>query len=75
MFKTTLHNVMRTILLQKPDMPASTSFLVEEIAKRGLYERKDGAAARTREINARARNYTELFEFTEPDIIKLKGNL
>ena len=57
---------MRTILLQQPDMAASTSFLAEEIAKRGLYERKDGEVARARQINARARNYAELFEFTEP---------
>jgi hypothetical protein len=57
MFKSTLHDAMRTVLLEQPDLSASTSFLAEEIAKRGLYERKDGTSARARQINARARNY------------------
>src|ERR1700761_2697263 len=72
MFKSTLHDAMQTILLQQPDRTASTSLLAEEIAKSGLYERKDGDAARAQQINARARHYPEIFEFSEPGIIRLK---
>src|SRR2546429_7977831 len=42
MFQRTLHEAMRIVLLQQPEHEAPTSLLADEIAKRGLYERKDG---------------------------------
>ena len=56
---------MRTILLQQPDMAASTSFLAEEIAKRGLYERKDGEVARARRTQREGQKLCKV-KFTEP---------
>ena len=71
MFKITLHDAIRTVLAEYPERTATTSAISEEISKRGLYERWDGEAARARQINARARQYPELFEFVEPGMVRL----
>ncbi len=55
LFQNTLHDAMRTVLLQHPERKATTSELSDEIAKRNLYHRKDGETARASQINARRR--------------------
>jgi hypothetical protein len=74
MFKMTLHDAMRIVLAECPEHKATTSSISEEISKRGLYERKDGQAARATQINARARQYPEMFEFAEPGVVRLVSN-
>jgi hypothetical protein len=44
------------------------------INQRQLYKRKDGDAARAKQINARVRQYPELFQFIEPGIVGLASN-
>jgi len=64
---------MRTVLLEQPERKATTSELSEEIAKCGLYRRKDGEAARASQINARARKYPRLFIIAN-NVIELASN-
>lgn len=72
MFDGTLHKAMEVILLERDQYSATTLDLSIEIERRGLYARKDGEAARAKQINARARKYPELFESSEPGIVRLK---
>ena len=74
MFGRTLHEAMKTVLLQQPDMIASTSAIAAEIARAGLYRRKDGKTPKKNQIGARARKYPELFAFIAPQTIRLIGN-
>src|ERR1035438_121890 len=71
MFDGTLHKAMRIILLECESYTATTQELSVEIERRGLYIRKDGNAARARQINARVRQYPELFEFTSHGVVRL----
>jgi hypothetical protein len=71
MFGSTLHEAMKTVLLQQPDMVASTSTIAAEIARTGLYRRKDGKAPKKNQIGARARKYPRLFAFVAPQTIRL----
>ena len=73
MFRSTLHDAMRSVLLRQKDHTASTSLISDEIAKEGLYKRKDGGVARAKQINARARKYPKLFAFVDPHTIRLIG--
>ena len=73
MFRSTLHDAMRSVLLRQKDHTASTSLISDEIAREGLYSRKDGAVARAQQINARARKYPKLFAFVDPHTIRLIG--
>jgi hypothetical protein len=71
MFDGTLHKAMRIILLERELYTATTQDLSAEIERRGLYTRKDGNAARAKQINARVRKYPGLFEFSEPGRVRL----
>lgn len=71
MFKRTLHEAMRKILLEQPDQTATTSLIADEIDQKRLYLRGDGHAAGKKQIGARARKYPELFAFVAPQTIKL----
>jgi uncharacterized protein (DUF1778 family) len=72
MFDGTLHKAMEIILLERDQYSATTLELSIEIERRGLYARKDGEAARAKQINARARKYPEIFEFALPGRVRLK---
>ena len=61
MYQRTLHEAMRLVLSEMPHQTATSSELSEIIEHRGLYLRRDGLAARARQINARARKYPNLF--------------
>jgi antitoxin Phd len=71
MYQRTLHDAMRLVLTERPEHEASTSDLSEEIERRSLYVRKDGAAARAQQINARARKYPNLFELDNSGMVRL----
>lgn len=71
MFDGTLHNAMRIILLDCESYTATTKELSVEIERRGLYTRKDGEAARARQINARVRKFPALFIFRAPGVVRL----
>jgi hypothetical protein len=53
MFDRTLHKAMRIILLERESYTATTQDPSVEIERRGLYMRKDGNAARAKQINPR----------------------
>jgi antitoxin Phd len=74
MFQHTLHEAMQVVLSERPNQTATTSELSEEIERRGLYIRKDGAAARAQQINARARKYPHLFEIDDSGRVHLVSN-
>jgi HTH-type transcriptional regulator/antitoxin HigA len=67
----TLHEAIRIVLLGRESHTATTQEISEEIQQRGLYSRKDGDAARARQINARVRRYQNLFQFIEPGTVRL----
>jgi uncharacterized protein (DUF1778 family) len=74
MFQRTLHEAMQLVLSERPNLTATTSELSDEIERRGLYLRKDGATASAQQINARARKYPQLFEVTSVGSVRLLGN-
>ncbi|HVP53070.1 MAG TPA: DNA-deoxyinosine glycosylase [Terriglobales bacterium] len=69
-----LHEAMQVVLLEQPNFTGTTRFLSDEIGRRGLYVRGDGATAPTSQIAARARNYPHLFEILDNRSIRLIGN-
>jgi hypothetical protein len=62
---------MRIILLERESYTATTTELSVEVERRGLYTRKDGNAARAKQINARVRKYPGLFEFAGLGVVRL----
>lgn len=66
-----LHEAMRFVLLQQPNLTATTRLLADEIARFGLYRRQDGAVPEARQVNARVRNYPHLFRFVSPGVVEL----
>lgn len=74
MFQRTLHEAMQIVLNGRPDHKATTSELSEEIERRGLYIRKDGAVARAQQVNARARKYPQLFDIDNAGSVRLVRN-
>jgi len=74
--KLTLHEAIAVVLLNCEDKTASTDFIAEEINRRGLYHRKDGAPLPAYQVMQRTklsnRQYYHLFKFIEPNIVKLK---
>src|SRR5580698_2799416 len=73
MFKGTLHDAITIVLLSRQKRTATTSEIGSEIERRGLYLRKDGEVARAKQINARVRQYPNLFAFDGPGIVRLVG--
>jgi hypothetical protein len=67
-----LHDAMQTVLLARPNRTATTRELSEEIARRGLYVRRDGKAAAAGQIGARARRYNTMFEVFGYGIVRLR---
>ncbi len=67
----TLHDAIRIVLLGRESRMATTKEISDEIRKRGLYTRKDGDAARAKQIHARVKRYPALFEFVGPGQVRL----
>jgi hypothetical protein len=73
MCQQTLHDAIKTVLMERPDLSATTAQISEEIGKRGLYTRKDGRTPKAQQINARARKYPELFDLSSDGVVRLRG--
>lgn len=67
----TLHDAIRIVLLGRESRTATTKEISDEIQKRGLYSRKDGNAAKPKQIHARVRQYPAVFEFAGPGRVRL----
>ncbi len=74
MFNNTLHKAMKDVLLRRGEFTATTTEISQEIQRNSSYTRKDGAAPKAQQINARVRQYPSLFEFVAPGIVRLVGN-
>jgi hypothetical protein len=67
----TLHEAMRTVLSEQPNLTASTQFVSDEIARRGLYRQQAGGVAHSGQIRIRAIKYPKLFKMVEQDTVQL----
>jgi HTH-type transcriptional regulator / antitoxin HigA len=68
----TLHEAMRIVLLGRSSRMGTARQISDAIAERKLYTRADGGSAKASQINARAKQYPELFEFVRAGIIRLR---
>lgn len=66
---------MRIVLLEQANFTSTTRVLSDEIARRGLYLRGDGAIVQSNQVAARARKYPQVFEIVDSQNIRLIGNL
>ena len=57
----TLHEAMRHVLEQRANDWTRLDFLAREIARQGLYRRRDGLPASTKDISARTSAYPDWF--------------
>jgi hypothetical protein len=57
----TLHEAMKTILLEQMNQTMHYEALAVEIAERGLYRQKKGEIAYPKQIKARAKRYPHIF--------------
>ena len=75
--KLYLHEAIVMVLSEKENKTATTEEIANEINKRGLYTRKDGQPLLPYQIRLRVklskRQYHHLFEFEEPDKVKLRN--
>ena len=76
-----LHEAIAVVLLSKENRTASLEEISNEIANRKLYHKKNGGFANAKQIRLRThhntkggKTYAHLFEFMEPNLIKLKNN-
>ena len=75
-----LHEAIAVVLLKKDNRTASLEALAEEINRRELYVQKKGTPTNKAQIRLRThrntksgRFYSYLFEFVDPDKVKLKN--
>jgi antitoxin Phd len=66
-----LHEAMEIVLKDIPTHTMHAADLADEIYKRGLYFKKNGAKAEYTQISARANNYKDWFEKIAGNEIKL----
>jgi hypothetical protein len=57
----TLHEAMRVVLLQQSNAWTRIDDLTHEIARQGLYRRRDGLPASTHDVSARSCSYRDWF--------------
>jgi hypothetical protein len=69
--KHTLHEAMKIVLLDHPELTATTQVLSEEIASRHLYQQKKGGVAHSGQIRIRAVKYPHLFEMVDRNTVRL----
>jgi len=77
--KLTLREAIAVVLQDKADRAATIFEISEEIASRGLYFQKSGAIAPPGQIRLRThpntktgKGKTHLFEYIEPDKVRLR---
>ena len=63
-----LHEAMRIVLLDEPRHTCTAARLSSEIAKRGLYVKRDGSRADSHQVAVRARKYPGLFDIESGNI-------
>lgn len=80
MNKLKLHEAIAVILLSKEDRTATIDEISREIAARELYYQKSGDVAPPEQIRLRThtntesgKRYSHLFEYIEPDKVRLKN--
>ena len=78
--KLKLHEAIAIVLLNQEDRMATTEEIAEEINRRKLYGQKDGSPVNKEQIRIRTHTntnsgkfYSYLFEFIEPDKVKLRN--
>jgi hypothetical protein len=76
--KLTLHEAITIVLKTQPKRTATTEYIAEEINKLKLYTKKDKSPVLKGQIRLRTKlsngKYHHLFDFNEPNIVKLKIN-
>jgi hypothetical protein len=76
--KLKLHEAIVVVLLSKPNRTATTHQIADEINQRNLYNRKDNEPIPAYQVMQRTKlsngQYHHLFEFIEPDKVKLKNS-
>jgi hypothetical protein len=74
--KLTLHEAIAIVLKTQPKRTATTDYIAEEINKLKLYSKKDKSPVLKGQIRLRTKlsngKYHHLFDFIEPNIVKLK---
>ncbi len=68
----TLHEAMKSVLEAKGNGWMRTGQIAREVARRQLYRRRDGLAASTKDVSARASRYDAIFE-RQGAVIRLRG--
>ncbi len=72
----TLHEVVAVVLLKQPNRTATFQTIANEIERRNLFTERKGGINLAEQIKLRtsiaSSKYRHWFEFTKPDIIKLK---
>jgi len=66
-----LHDAIKVVLSKRLSKTATTEEIADEIAKKGLYLRKDGKTAKKKQIDARVRKHRDMFTIIAPQTIKL----
>ncbi len=77
MSKLNLHEAIAVVLLSKENRTASIEEIANAVNIRNLYERKDKEPLPAYQVMQRTKlskgRYHHLFEFKEPNIVKLKN--
>ncbi len=72
----TLHEAVAVILLKQPNRTSTFQTIAGEIERRNLFPERKGRITLAEQIKLRtsisSSKYKHWFEFTKPDIIKLK---
>jgi len=77
MSKLKLHEAIAVVLLGKENRTASIEEIANEINERELYERKDNEPLPAYQVMQRTKlsdgRYHHLFEYIEPNIVRLRN--
>lgn len=72
----TLHEAVAIVLLSVPDRTATIQKIADEVEKRNLFPVRKSGISLAEQIKLRtsisSSKYKHFFEFTKPDILKLK---
>ena len=72
----TLHEAVAVVLLKLPNRTATFQSVADEIERRNLFSERKGGITFAEQIKLRtsisSSKYKHWFEFTKPDIIRLK---
>lgn len=63
-----LHEAIREVLLERGNQWTKVTALTDEINRRSLYRKRDGAKVEASQVHARTSNYGEMFEKDGPRV-------